>query len=156
MKLFDDDMLGQLVAQAAESPRQRSHHNVHESLSDVVQKLFVAATKQSYFRPHRHPAKSEFALVLRGRFAVFTFDDQGNITDCQLIGEGTSINGLELPPNTWHGWLSLSDDGVFFETKQGPYDPATAAEFAPWAPAENTPEATDYLDMLRHAITESR
>ena len=152
MKLISDDMLAQLIRQAAESPRQRSHHNIHDSLTDVVQKLLVAATTQSYFRPHRHTGKSEFALVLRGQFVVFSFDEQGNISERQFIGEGTGVNGLELPPNTWHCWLSLSDDAVFFETKQGPYDPATASEFAPWAPAENTPEAAQYLAMLRESI----
>lgn len=151
MKLITDDLLNNLVSQAAESPRKRSHFNVHESSADLVQKLFVAATRQSYFRPHRHADKSEFAVVLRGRFVVFTFDDEGNITQQQLIGEGSGVNGLELPPNTWHGWLSMSDDALFFETKQGPYDPATAAEFAPWAPAENSPEAAGYLERLRNA-----
>jgi cupin fold WbuC family metalloprotein len=154
MKLFSEDLLTQLSQQAAESPRQRSHHNVHESPTDLVQKLLVAATTRSYFRPHRHADKSEFALVLRGQFVVFSFDELGNISECQRIGEGTGINGIELPPNTWHCWLSLRDDAVFFETKQGPYDPATASEFAPWAPAENTPEAPAYLAMLRNAVSE--
>jgi cupin fold WbuC family metalloprotein len=152
MKLITDEMISQLISQAAVSPRKRSHYNVHESLSDPVQKLFVAATTQSYFRPHRHPDKSEFALVLRGQFVVFSFDDQGNITGDQRIGQGSGIHGLELAPNTWHCWLSLSNDAVFFETKQGPFDPATTSEFAPWAPAENTPEAATYLAMLREAI----
>lgn len=152
MKLITVELLEQLISQAADSPRKRSHYNVHESLSDVVQKLLVAATTQSYFRPHRHAEKSEFALVLRGQFVVFSFDDHGNITGRQRIGEGCRVNGLELASNTWHCWLALSDDAVFFETKQGPYDPATASEFAPWAPAENTPEAATYLAMLRNAI----
>ena len=152
MKLITDEMFVQLISQAADSPRKRSHYNVHESPSDMVQKLFVAATTQSYFRPHRHTDKSEFALVLRGQFVVFSFDDAGNITGHQRIGEGSGVNGLELAQNTWHCWLALSDDAVFFETKQGPYDPATASEFAPWAPAENTPEAAPYLAMLRNAI----
>ena len=152
MKLITDDMIGQLIRQAADAPRKRSHHNIHESLTDMVQKLLVAATPDSYFRPHRHADKSEFALILRGQFVVFCFDDAGNITQRQRIGEGTGINGLELPPKTWHCWLALSDEAVFFETKQGPYDPATAAEFAPWAPAENTPEAPAYLAWLRQSI----
>jgi len=153
MKLISEDMIDSLIQQAGDSPRQRSHHNVHDSLDALVQKLLVAATPASYFRPHRHADKAEFALVLRGRFAVFTFDDQGNITRQQLIGDGTGINGIELPPATWHCWLALTDNAVFFETKQGPYDPATASEFAPWAPAENTPAASEYHDMLRYALT---
>lgn len=152
MKLITQDLIGNLIEQAGESPRKRSHHNIHESLDAVVQKLLVAARKDSYFRPHRHADKAEFALVLRGQFAVFEFDDQGNIINQQRIGEGTNINGVELPPATWHTWLALSDDGVFFETKQGPYDPATASEFAPWSPAENTPEAAEYHNMLCQAL----
>lgn len=152
MKLITDDMIDQLMSQAEESPRKRSHYNVHESLDDMVQKLLVAATAESYFRPHRHADKAEFALVLRGRFVVFQFDDQGNIIDRQHIGEGTGVNGLEVAPNTWHCWLALGDDAVFFETKQGPYDPATASEFAPWAPPENTQEAVEYLEMLRNTL----
>lgn len=152
MKLIKQELLGQLIQNAAEAPRQRSHFNVHETPEAMVQKLFVAATKRSYFRPHRHVDKEEFAIVLRGRFAVFCFDEQGNITERHLIGDATDIMGMQLPPNTWHCWLALSDDGVFFETKQGPYDPGTAAEFAPWAPAENTPGVESYMEMLQKAI----
>lgn len=34
---------------------------------------------------------------------------------------------------------------MFYEVKQGPYDPQRAKEFAPWAPLEGTPEALAYL-----------
>lgn len=152
MKLIDQDLLNQLVRQATDAPRQRSHHNIHESLSDTVQKLIVAATPRSYFRPHRHADKTEFALVLRGRFAVFQFDDQGDISHCHVVGESTGVTGLELAANTWHSWLALEDGSIFFETKQGPYDPATAAEFAPWAPAENTPEVAAFMTKLHNVL----
>jgi len=154
MKLIRQDLLTQMSAQARESPRRRSHHNIHEHLSDPVQKLLVAATTESYFRPHRHADKSEFALVLRGRFAVFRFDNDGSIAETRLIGEGTGINGLELPANTWHCWLALTDDAVFFETKQGPYDPASAAEAAPWAPAENSPETPEFMARLKQTLNQ--
>lgn len=152
MKLINTKLLEQLVLDAENSPRQRSHYNIHESLSDAVQKLVVAATPCSYFRPHRHHDKREFALVLRGRFAVFQFDDTGAITTHQIIGENTGVDGLEIPENTWHCWLALDNKNIFFETKQGPYDPATAAEFAPWAPAENTDSVNAYLKKLRETV----
>ena len=40
-------------------------------------------------------------------------------------------------------------DTVFLEAKAGPYLPFTEAERAPWAPAENSPEAVPYLAMLK-------
>jgi hypothetical protein len=41
---------------------------------------------------------------------------------------------------------------VFLEAKAGPYLPFTEAERAPWAPAENSPEAAPYLAILRAMI----
>lgn len=152
MKLINTALFEQLIRDAADSPRQRSHHNIHENLSDTVQKLMVAATPHSYFRPHRHANKSELALVLCGRFAVFEYNDTGEIIRCQIIGDNTGVTGLEIPPNTWHSWLALDTENVFFETKEGPYDPATAAEFAPWAPAENTADVDNYMEKLRKAV----
>jgi len=35
--------------------------------------------------------------------------------------------------------------------KQGPYDPATAVDFAPWAPAEGDPAVAQYQLWLRAA-----
>lgn len=152
MKLIESDLLNSLARSAEESPRQRSHHNIHENLSDTVQKLVVAATARSYFRPHRHIDKSEFALVLRGRFAVFLYNDKGDITHIQIIGNNTDITGLEIPANTWHNWLALDEENIFFETKQGPYDPATATEFAPWSPAENSADVEEFMQKLRKSV----
>lgn len=152
MKLVDSDLISDLLRRAEESPRQRSHHNIHENPDDTVQKLVVAATPESYFRPHRHNDKAECAFVLRGRFAVFQYDDAGNITDCQIIGENTGVLGLEIPPNTWHSWLALDKRNVFFETKAGPYDPKAAAEFALWSPEENTADVAPYMNKLRDTV----
>lgn len=148
LKLITDDLLDRLTAQAADQPRRRSHHNIHESFDDPVQKLLVAATRDSYFRPHRHPDKREFALVLRGQFEIILFDDSGGVSARQRIGDNTGVNGFEIPAATWHCWLVKSDNGIFFEAKQGPYDPKTAAEFAPWAPAEGGSEVQAYLAGL--------
>ncbi len=62
MKLFTDTLLDELAAKANASPRLRAHHNIHQSPGDLVQRFFVAANRDSYFRPHRHLAKSELAV----------------------------------------------------------------------------------------------
>jgi hypothetical protein len=51
----------------------------------------------------------------------------------------------------WHTLIVQSTTGAFFEVKEGPYDPATAVEFAPWAPAEGGANARPYLDWVRTA-----
>lgn len=152
MKLITSDLINDLVLRAAAGARQRMNHNVHDSLSDPVQRLFIAAHLESYFRPHRHPEKWECALVLRGRFDVMTFDDVGRVLERVSIGSGANLVGLEIPAGTWHTWIPMRDESVFFEIKPGPYNAQTAADFADWSPAEGTSEAERFLGGLRKAM----
>jgi len=151
MKIFSETLLDELAAKASASPRKRANHNIHTSASDVVQRFFIAADKDTYFRPHRHSTKSELALVLRGRFDVVTFDDAGRITGRHAVGGDTGGVGFETPRATWHTLIAWTDGATFLEIKEGPYDPATAAEFAPWAPPEGDPAVPRFLDWVRHA-----
>jgi cupin fold WbuC family metalloprotein len=151
MKIFSATLLDDLAAKATASPRKRANHNIHTSASDLVQRFFVAADKDTYFRPHRHSSKSELALVLRGRFEVVTFDDAGRVTGRDAIGTDSDGIGFETPSGTWHTLIVCTDAGAFLEIKEGPYDPATAVEFAPWAPPEGDPTVPQFLDWLRRA-----
>jgi cupin fold WbuC family metalloprotein len=144
-------LLDALAAKAAASPRLRAHHNVHDAATDPVQRFFVVATRESYFRPHRHFTKAETALALRGCFDVVTFDDGGVVTGRYTVGQDAPSFGYETPPATWHTLVVATPAAAFYEVKEGPYDPATAVEYAPWAPSEGDPEARAYLDWARVA-----
>lgn len=148
MKLLTPASIEEMNARAAASPRRRSHQNFHEVAEDPVQRLFVAAKRDSYFRVHRHPLRWEFSVVVSGLFDVLVFDEVGTVSERMRVGPAGDVLAFELPPNTFHTWLPLADDSVFFEVKQGPYDPQTAAEFATWAPAEGSAEAAIFAARL--------
>jgi cupin fold WbuC family metalloprotein len=151
MKLFSTTLLDELTARAAASPRLRAHHNVHSSPGDPVQRFFVCAQRDTYFRPHRHLTKSEMALVLRGEFDILTFDDHGTVTGRYRIGAESADIGFEMPHATWHTLLANVDGAAFLEIKEGPYDPAQAAEFASWAPAEGDGSVPAFQRWMRSA-----
>jgi cupin fold WbuC family metalloprotein len=151
MKLFSRDSIDQLSAKAASSPRLRANLNIHASGADPVQRFFIATQQDTYFRPHRHLTKSEFALVLRGYFDVLTFDESGGVTGRYRVGSDTPNIGFETPRGTWHTLLSGSDGAAFLEIKEGPYDPTTAAEFAPWAPPEGHESVPAFQQWLWRA-----
>jgi len=151
MKLFARTLLDELTTKAMASPRARAHFNVHATPADPVQRFFVVANRGSYFRPHRHNTKSELALVVRGRFAVITFDAEGRVTARYTIGDGTPSLAYETPQGTWHTLVVDTDGAAFFEVKEGPYDPATASEFASWAPPEGHESAPTFLQWLKSA-----
>ena len=149
MKWIDDHLVSEMMVRAAGSDRKRTNHNLHASAEDPVQRYCIAATKDSYFRPHRHPHNWELAIVFRGQFEFVVFDENGHVTDSHTVGANTEKNGFEIEANRWHCWIPLTDKGVFFEVKPGPYDPVTAAECAPWAPEEGTDEAKQYVQQLK-------
>ena len=151
MKLMTSDLINELILRAGGNTRQRINHNIHESLSDPVQRLFIASRLESYFRPHRHPEKWEFAVVIRGLFNVLVFDDTSRLIERVSIGPGAEVIAFEMPPDTWHSWVTMTDGSVFFETKQGPYSALRPADFAVWSPEEGTPKVEGFLTRLRKA-----
>jgi cupin fold WbuC family metalloprotein len=151
MKLISAKLLDELAAAAAGSSRGRTHYNLHGSAADLVQRYLVVANRASYFRPHRHTTRAELALVVRGRLDLLAFDDAGRVTARYPLGEGSGNVAYEDGPGNWHTVVVGSDGTAFLEVKQGPYDPATSAEFAGWAPAEGDAAVARFLEWARRA-----
>ena len=151
MKLLGRALLDELAAKAAASPRARAHHLIHATAEDRVQRFVVVARRDSYFRPHRHRTKSELAVLVRGSVDVLAFDAGGRVTARYAVGEGADTIAYETPEGTWHTLVPGAEGAAFVEIKEGPYDAATAVEFAAWAPAEGDPEVPAFLEWLRAA-----
>lgn len=151
MKLISASLLDELAATAAASARKRTHYNLHGSPADLVQRYLVVANRGSYFRPHRHTTRAELALIVRGELDLIVFDEARRITARYGFGTGTGNIAYENSPGIWHTVVVRADATTFLEIKQGPYDPATASEFADWAPAEGDPGVAPFLEWARHA-----
>lgn len=156
MKLISNALLDEMSAKAAASPRRRTHHNLHSSASDLIQRFVVLLRRDSYVRPHRHLTKAELCTVIRGRFDIVVFDSAGVVTERTVVGEGTPNMAFELPQATWHTLLPLTDGAAFLEVKEGPYDPSVAAEFATWAPEEGSPGAAAFQQWVGTAPVGAR
>lgn len=149
IKVIDRKLLVETSKKAVASPRRRMNHNFHE-LSDPVQRMLNAIEPGSYIRPHRHldPDKMEMFIVLKGRGAVITFDDDGLLLECFKLEAGGETLGVEVAPGVWHTVVSSEVGTVFLEIKDGPYLPSTDKDFAEWAPFPDTPEADRYMAGL--------
>ena len=164
--LIDQALLDEVCAEAAASQRRRKNRNFHLRDDHPAHRLLNAMQPDSYIPPHRHldPDKDETFVVLRGSLGLVLFDDEGGMARSVKIGAdslcvpGTPLRGqasaigVDIAHGTWHTAVALEPDTVFLEAKAGPYLPFTEAERAPWAPAENAPEAAPYLAILRAMI----
>lgn len=138
-----------LVDKARVSERRRAHLNLHGSLEDPIQRLFIALEADSYVRPHRHPEswKWESFIVLQGHLSLLTFDDDGRVGNrLELTPHGHRT--AEFPPGTWHALVCRESPTVIMEIKPGPFTPTREEDFAPWAPAEKAAGAVAFHDWL--------
>lgn len=159
LKIIDTTQIRNLSAQAASSPRLRSNFNLHPELSDPVQRFLNAIEPGSYVRPHRHVEpvpKWELFVVLSGAVALLIFDDAGRVTErVELDAQGENV-AVEIAPGEWHSVVALKPGSVLLEFKQGPYAPASAKDFATWAPAEGEPGVAGMLERLENAAVGDR
>lgn len=150
MLKITNQSLDMLREDAVRSPRRRMNLNVHKSLDARVQRLFNAMEPGTYVRPHRHIQDGRFELFLciRGKGAVFVFDERGEVAETAVICPGGENIGVEIPPNTWHTIVPLEPGTIFFEVKEGPYIEVSDKDFASWAPEPSSEECGGYLKWL--------
>ncbi len=158
MITIDNKLINTVSSQAIASIRKRKNLNFHKDYSDNLQRLLNAMEPDTYVHPHKHetPNKREVFIILRGSIAVIIYDNTGTITNITILNHNNGIYGVEIPPSTWHSLVSLQTNSVLYEVKDGPYDVNTDKIFATWAPNENTKEATEYLNRLKHVISKCK
>ena len=150
-QLIGQTELDALSQKAAASPRLRMNCNLHRSDKEACHRLLNAIEPGSYIRPHRHlgAGKEETLLLIRGKMGLVLFTETGGIEQTVLFTPLGDPRMVHIPLGQYHTWLSLQTGSIFFETKAGPYLPLSAAEMAPWAPAEGDASAMSYLSSLR-------
>ena len=157
MKIIDEQLLDKTMEKAMKSPRLRMNYNFHDTLDDPINRLINAMEPDTYLRPHRHqnPDKIEIFLVLRGKVALFLFDDWGQITEKHILGPKTGIYGGEINADVWHTLIVLESGSVVYEVKPGPYTPLSPENFASWSPApDDTEGVKQFLAKLKSSMNE--
>ena len=134
---------------ATNSPRRRYPKIIHKP-GDQLNKVFNFLKSDTYMQPHLHPSKEkiEKMLVVQGKFALLYFDDQGEVSDV-IFMEKEKKEYVEVPPNTWHTYVMLTDNVLVYEEMLGVYNPDTWKELAKWAPSEKSEKSFNYLKELK-------
>ncbi len=147
MKKLTATELDELSRQARQSPRLRANSNLHQELSDPIQRLAIAMEPDTLILPHRHPHTWEVLTALRGRFNVLLFDDAGRVIERAILGEDSNV--VEIPPAGWHAVLSRDTGAVIFEVKHGPYQPIAEADIAAWSNGRTAAELNAWYSVAQ-------
>lgn len=150
MIITDKKLLDNLTAQAKQSSRRRMNFNFHHGDEDILQRMLNALEPDTYVRPHKHenPGKNEVFIILRGRILVLEYNDDGSIHDYIILDTAAKNYTAEIPPGRYHSMISLDSGTVAYEIKKGPYLPDTVKKFAPWSPAEGSPETEAFIQRI--------
>jgi len=160
MNEFKELFFLNLTSEAKHSIKQRQYANLHSTYHEKCQRLFNAIEYDSYIQPHRHSLdrKIDTLLAVKGFFALIQFSDEGAIKAVSFLGseshitKDTDMYGVEILPNEWHTLIAMSPNAVLFEVKEGPLVSEAAKEVAPWAPKEDSAEATQYFQSLKAEV----
>lgn len=146
MKKIDLILTEQLIIDARESDRKRKNLNFHRNSEDRIHRMIHATNPTTYVQPHKHenPDKTETFLILKGRVIIAEFSDDGEIIDHIILASATGNYGVEIPPKTWHTLITLEENSLVYEVKDGPWNPKDDKFFASWAPEEGQSACEDY------------
>ena len=158
IKLISPGELAGLSRSAADSARLRSHHTLHQSYADPVQRMCIALQPGSYVRPHQHRQTDKWELLslLSGRVLVLLFDEDGIISQRVLMAADGDALVLEIPALTTHSIVAIDGAAMLMEIKPGPYTPAADTDFAAWAPAEGHCDSGRFVDWAVQAAVADR
>ena len=148
LRTITQTSIAQLMQLAQTSARKRTILRLHEH-EEPVQRMVNAMLPGTYIPPHKHenPDKVELFSILLGRLAVVHLQDDGAVQQVVVLDAGGENRVVDIPPRTYHTLIPLQPSAAL-EIIQGPYDAATHKQFAPWAPAEDSPDAAAYLARL--------
>ena len=121
--VIDEKLINEVTQQAKASPRLRKNYNFHKSLDEKCHRFLNAVEPGTVVEIHRHPAKDETFVLLRGRVVVNTFNDDGTIKESVELCPTEGKYGVNIPMGIWHNLECLESGSVFFECKEGPYSP---------------------------------
>lgn len=119
--VIDKELLDSVSEQATASSRLRMNFNFHHSIDEKCHRFLNAVEPGTVVDIHRHPAKDETFVLLRGRVRVNTYNDNGDVVDSLELSPNEERYGINIPKGVWHNLESLESNSVFFECKEGPY-----------------------------------
>lgn len=137
-RICDNSLLQKLFKEAANSPRKRTHYEMHSGQHDRIQKFLNILQPGSYIPPHRHPEKGKWESfqIITGVVKVVIFSEDGVVEDCVVLSHDSGTYIAEIAEKQWHSIVALEKNSALLELKPGPYDPKAAKHFANWAPNE--------------------
>jgi cupin fold WbuC family metalloprotein len=117
---IDDNLLEDLLSNAASSSSLRINMDLRNSSEDQSQRMLNAMLPGTVVPIHRHQTTSETVIILRGRIEELLFDEFGVECSRTMLSVSGGSYGLQIPVGIWHT-VVVYEPSVIIEMKDGKY-----------------------------------
>ena len=109
----------------------------HLNEKNKLQEMFIALSKKTYIRPHKHFNKSESLHVIHGAADVVFFNNSGKVKKIISLSKTEKLSSMyyRVSEPVFHTFIVKSDCFIFHESTQGPLKKSDSL-FAPWSPKD--------------------
>ena len=124
---IDKELVAELLARAAESPRLRQNFDLRNCATgggsgvvDNSQRMLNALMPGTDVPIHRHTQSNETVILLCGKIIEVLYDDTGNETERFHLDPTLGNFGCVIPAGVWHS-VDVLEPSVIYEAKDGKY-----------------------------------
>ena len=117
---INQELITQLLAQAAVNPRLRMNYDLRDSDLDGSQRMLNALMPGTQLPIHRHRKTSESVVVICGAMDEVFYDDSGNEVERVHLSPVSGNYGCQIPKGVWHS-VEVFEPTVLIEAKEGRY-----------------------------------
>jgi cupin fold WbuC family metalloprotein len=150
--MINNQIILQLIEESKKNNSCDIRLSLHKDPSDKHHNMIILQHKGNYYRPHKHLAKPETYHLIKGKMAVFIFNDTGVIIDSVILDPQENFI-YRIGANNWHVSIPLTEHVIFNESKPGPFIRQGDSIFAEWAhDGNNNEETTNHTNKLLQTL----
>jgi cupin fold WbuC family metalloprotein len=120
-QIIPETFIGDLIECAKKNSDRKARLCLHPSPNDVTQVTILALVAPYKDRLHKHPNKPEIMFPIKGK-AELTMLDQNQTKQRVLTLDAGNPVPVSIQANTVHALKVLSNDFVFIEIGNGPFN----------------------------------
>ncbi len=120
---IDKQLLENLRQKAQESERLRMNFDLRTTAEDGSQRMLNSLEPGTVLPIHRHMKSTETVILIKGTVRQNYYNDAGEVVESFVASDKGPIYGFSVPVGQWHNTKCLEAGTVFFESKDGAYEP---------------------------------
>lgn len=126
--VINENLLNELLALAAKTPRMRMHKDLRDSPEELSQRMLNALLPGTPLPIHRHNETSETVIILRGSMDEIFYDSEGLEISRVHLQPSKGLYGVIVPIGQYHG-VEIYEPSIIVEYKTGRYDEDKTEDF---------------------------